>query len=197
MKRYLIGAGAVLLFNAALLSPAAANSGYDPVTGEPDCTSCHTPDRRYSIDYTRDDTCVECHGPGLSEKYTGIDDRFRAQAGEESIVSDAGQASPKKARPAPSSTKGMVLIPAGEFTMGANDWWPKSQPEHKRMVKAFYMDRFEVTNQRFKAFVDSTGRPAPFHWKDGKIPPGKENHPVVYVTWFDADEFCRWEGKRL
>ncbi len=199
MKRNIFCLGAVVLLNLAIINPAAADSDYDPATGEPNCTKCHTPDRRYSIDYTRDDTCVECHGPGLSDKFIGIDDRFRAQAKEETSVSDARPEAAKNA-PSPSrpaSAKGMALIPAGEFTMGANDWWPKSQPEHNRMVKAFYMDRFEVTNRRFKAFVNSTGRPAPVHWKDGRIPEGKEDHPVVYVTWFDADDFCRWEGKRL
>jgi formylglycine-generating enzyme required for sulfatase activity len=91
----------------------------------------------------------------------------------------------------------MVLVPAGEFTMGSDDWWPKVQPEHRRHAGAFYIDRFEVTNRRYKRFVDATGRPAPDHWKGGVIPEGRENHPVLYVTWYTAEDFCRWEGKRL
>ncbi|MBI5344273.1 MAG: SUMF1/EgtB/PvdO family nonheme iron enzyme [Deltaproteobacteria bacterium] len=93
--------------------------------------------------------------------------------------------------------RAMAFIPAGEFTMGSDNWWPKSQPEHKRSLDAFYIDRYEVTNLRYKAFTEKTGRPLPDNWKNGIIPQGMEAHPVVYVSWNDADEFCRWEGRRL
>ncbi len=93
--------------------------------------------------------------------------------------------------------KGMVYVPGGEFIMGSDDWWPKSQPEHKRYVKPFYIDKYEVTNKRYAAFVKATGHAPPRNWPGGQIPPGKENHPVTYVSWFDADAFCKWEGKHL
>lgn len=195
----LILAGAVAGANAVV---ASQQSAYDPETGEPDCTQCHTPDRRYSIDYTRDETCVECHGPGLSEAYLDINGRYgpphasvevEKYARAEVAANKATQAGQKGAK----APKDMVLVPAGEFTMGANDWWPKSQPEHKLWLDSFYIDKYEVTNKRYKAFTDATGRQQPTHWTGGRIPEGKENHPVVYVTWADADAFCKWEGKRL
>jgi formylglycine-generating enzyme required for sulfatase activity len=37
----------------------------------------------------------------------------------------------------------------------------------------------------------------PDHWENGQIPVGKEDHPVVFVTWYDADAYCKWIGKRL
>ena len=91
----------------------------------------------------------------------------------------------------------MIFIKAGDFSMGSDDWWPKSQPEHKRFVEGYYIDTFEVTNSRYQEFVKATGYPNPKHWRDGFIPPERLNHPVTYVNWFDADKFCRWEGKRL
>ena len=182
---------------------ANQKDAYDPETGEPDCAQCHTADRRYSIDYTRDDTCVECHGPGLSDAYLEINERYGApHASAEMEKYARAEVAANAARPAArpkgaGAPKDMARVPAGEFTMGANDWWPKSQPEHRLWLDSFYIDKYEVTNKRFKAFTDATGRPAPTHWTGGRIPVGKENHPVVYVTWADADAFCKWEGKRL
>ncbi|MBI5587422.1 MAG: formylglycine-generating enzyme family protein [Deltaproteobacteria bacterium] len=188
--------GNLLFFNYAYASP----DEYNPVTGEPRCAGCHTPDRRYSIDYTRDDTCSECHTPGLSEKYIDINDRYRAADAKGTEAIQTAQKAEKK-KPSAKKDHGlysdMVLIPAGEFYMGSNDWWPKSQPEYKANLSAFYMDKYEVTNKRYKAFVDAAGRPAPNHWKGGNIPAGREKHPVVFVSWEDADAFCKWEGKRL
>ena len=186
---------------AGVNSYANQSQEYDPVTGEPDCTKCHTSDRRYSIDYTRDDTCVGCHGPGLSENYIDINERYgspHATAEMERYArAEKASAKDKKSSRPTKGPKDMVLVPAGEFTMGANDWWPKSQPAHKLNMDSFYIDIYEVTNKRYMVFVDATGRLAPTHWAGGSIPPGKENHPVVYVTWADADAFCKWEGKRL
>ena len=204
MKRRFLYITLAFACAASLMAPPvwASPDDYDPVSGEPKCTKCHTPDKRYSIDYTRDETCVECHGPGLSDAFLDINNRYaghEAMNDKAEVASDvaaaargAAAATAKKAAPA-----GMTLIPAGEFTMGSNDWWPKSQPEYKTFVKGFYIDTYEVTNKRYKKFVDATGRPAPRHWAGGQVPEDKTDHPVVYVSWYDANDFCKWEGKRL
>lgn len=56
-------------------------------------------------------------------------------------------------------TKGMVLIPGGEFIMGGNDQWSKDDeyPRHKVKLDSFYMDETPVTNAQFAAFVKATG----------------------------------------
>jgi len=195
---------------AFMAAPAlAVPEDYDPETGEPKCMNCHTADRSYSIDYTRDSTCVECHGAGLSDAYLSINDRYRFHDSDGGIEEAKQYAQfemnraragkrPKQARDRdPKEDAEMVLVPGGEYTMGSDNWWPKSQPEHKKSLEAFYIDKYEVTNRRYKNFVDATGRQSPRNWIEGRLPFEKEDHPVVYVTWPDAEAFCAWEGKRL
>jgi len=83
----------------------------------------------------------------------------------------------------------LVKIPAGEFLYGDN--------KKKVYLPDYYLARTPVTNLQYKAFVDATGYEPPKHWKRGEIPKGKENHPVVYVSWYDAKAFCDWAGLRL
>jgi formylglycine-generating enzyme required for sulfatase activity len=92
---------------------------------------------------------------------------------------------------------GMALIPEGEFVMGSNERWDDEAPEHISSTNAFHMDLSEVTNSDYKNFVIATQQVAPYHWPEGNIPKGKEQHPVVYVSWFDASNYCKWAGKRL
>jgi hypothetical protein len=67
----------------------------------------------------------------------------------------------------------------------------------------FAIDETPVTNRQFKVFLDATKyQPATMenflkHWNDGQIPPGKEDHPVVYVCLDDARAYAKWAGKRL
>lgn len=186
-----------LLLLIALQSPRlhALESDYAPVTGEPKCMNCHASDKKPSIDYSRDDSCYECHGPGLSDKFRAIDSKYDkvAIAGTLPIFSK----NTENMGSVPKKNNDMVYIPAGEFTMGSNEWWPKSQPEHKRFLNAFYIDKFEVTNKRYKKFVEAVKRTPPAHWVNGEIPAARAEHPVVFVSWYDANDFCRWEGKRL
>ena len=108
--------------------------------------------------------------------------------------------------------EGMVLIPAGEFIMGSNKvdtegkaaefgtvkpWYLDEHPQHKVNLSNYFMDKYEVTNAAYKPFVDATGSRPPENWPAGKIPPGRENYPVAYVNWYDAERFCKWAGKQL
>ncbi len=54
---------------------------------------------------------------------------------------------------------GMVWIPGGEFAMGTDSHWgrPEEKPAHRARVDGFWMDRTEVTNAQFAAFVQATG----------------------------------------
>jgi len=157
----------------------------------------------------------------------------------------------------PSGAGDMVWIPGGEFTMGTNSDWsrPEEKPAHRVRVDGFWIDRTEVTNAQFAAFVRATGYvttaeqtpdlreilkqlppgtppPQPGSLVPGSMvftPPrqfvtlkdasawwswipgadwrhpagpgssidGKENHPVVQVSWDDAMAYARWAGKRL
>jgi iron(II)-dependent oxidoreductase len=103
---------------------------------------------------------------------------------------------------------GMVQIPAGQFlfkTTHGDAFIPyPDEGEGQRMdMKAFWMDRTPVTNRQFREFVLATGyRPADTanflkHWRNGNIPPGEENFPVVYVSYEDAQAYATWAGKRL
>ena len=66
--------------------------------------------------------------------------------------------------------KGMVLVPAGEFTMGTDDpQVPDDQrPARKVNVDAFYIDKHEVTNAQFQEFILADGYNKREYWtKDG------------------------------
>lgn len=101
----------------------------------------------------------------------------------------------------------MVYIPAGWFEMGSNINAGRSGmaigrdeiPRHKVYVKAFYIDKYEVTNEQFREYLLATNNPyRPSHWaKRGTFERGEGNHPVVDVDWLDAYEYCKWAGKRL
>ena len=84
---------------------------------------------------------------------------------------------------------GMVRVPGGECVVG--------RERRQLRLPGFFMDRHEVTNLAYHKFVIQAGYPAPPHWKQGAIPAGLENHPVVNVDHADARAYARWAGKRL
>lgn len=63
-------------------------------------------------------------------------------------------------------------------------------------VQSFYIGQYPVTNYQYKEFIDNTGTKVPAYWKDGTYPKGKENHPVVYVSYNDAISYCKWLEKK-
>jgi iron(II)-dependent oxidoreductase len=109
----------------------------------------------------------------------------------------------------PAPPAGMTTIPAGEFWMGrsfvqsADDYLTLERdrrddvPAHKVYVDGFYMDKYEVTQEEYAKFVEATGAAKPWFWKDGRIVPGQEKHPIHHVTWEEAASYCRWVNKRL
>ena len=64
-------------------------------------------------------------------------------------------------------------------------------------LPGFFIDKYEVTNDQYKRFVDATGHRAPAHWHRGKLPKGTGAFPVVNVSYKDAQAYARWAKKRL
>lgn len=60
-------------------------------------------------------------------------------------------------KPAESAYPGMAFVPAGEFTMGSDAAFPEEGPASRQSVSGFWIDRTEVTNAEFAAFVAATG----------------------------------------
>lgn len=89
----------------------------------------------------------------------------------------------------------MILISAGEFIMGSDEGEPEERPAHKVYLDAFYIDLLEVTNAQYKRFMDETGHPKPGFWDFPEI--NKPQDPVIGVTWFEAQAYAKWAGKRL
>jgi sulfatase modifying factor 1 len=115
----------------------------------------------------------------------------------------------------------LTLIPAGEFWMGAaksEGGQDDEQPVHRvRITRPFYLGQFEVTRGQFAQFVSDqsykteaeqdgkggygtddkgnwTQKPE-YTWRN----PGfaqTDDHPVVNVSWHDADAFCKWLSRK-
>jgi formylglycine-generating enzyme required for sulfatase activity len=86
----------------------------------------------------------------------------------------------------------MVLIPAGSFMMGSENGAADEKPVHEVTLSAFWMDKYEVTNEKYYAFVNCANHRQPIHWKSRGIPSGLEIHPVVWVSWEDANAYSEW-----
>lgn len=107
-----------------------------------------------------------------------------------------------------------VPVPGGEFEMQTTGG---GRDKHLVRVAGFLLGRHEVTVRQFRAFVEATGyrtgaetdrgcrqlQAAGYWqaggtatWRDPGFPQG-DDHPVVCVSWFDAEAFCAWAGVRL
>jgi formylglycine-generating enzyme required for sulfatase activity len=106
----------------------------------------------------------------------------------------------------------MVLIPAGEFTMGSDEqdtdktalnygivkpWFEDEHPARKINLPAYYIDKYEVTNQQYAAFLKAANYHPPRHWNNGQYPTGQDQLPINGVTWDDANSYCTWAGKAI
>lgn len=116
------------------------------------------------------------------------------------VANNNGTATPS---PSPGSTQmpaakaEMVSIPGGSFTMGRNEGRDNERPEHKRDVLPFFMDKTEVTNAEFLAFVTETKhRPVPAHWVNDKPLADQMTMPVRLVSMDDITAFIAWRSKR-
>jgi formylglycine-generating enzyme len=131
---------------------------------------------------------------------------------------------PRVAESAPAApTCDMVLIPGGAFDMGSDHGMDYEGPVHRVRVRGFWMDRCEVTNKEFARFVAATGYrtesekqgwsgvfvPGAQEWQptkgaDWRHPEGpasslagRDDQPVVQVSFDDAAAYAQWAGKRL
>jgi serine/threonine-protein kinase len=125
---------------------------------------------------------------------------------------------------APGVTMTFVRVPAGEFLMGSTDGDKDAsdgeKPQSKVSVDEFWIGKYDVTNAQFRAFSEATGYKTTAeqqnsgwtfdehegwhetkgaNWRHPRGPDstlnGKDNHPVVQITWDDAVAFAEWAAQ--
>ncbi len=85
-----------------------------------------------------------------------------------------------------------VTIPAGDFRMGSENGESSSDeaPIHTVYLDAYQIGKYEVTNKQFNQCIRAGAC-------IGTTVTDKLDHPVVNVTWFQAEDYCGWAGGRL
>lgn len=106
---------------------------------------------------------------------------------------------------------------SGHDTAREHKWFENEDDRHiAKLLHSYRIDLMPVTQAEYSEFVMSGLAPAPtideaswnaqgfvqdyaqverFLWKDGSPPVGREDHPVVLVTWQEAMSYCEWRGK--
>lgn len=100
-----------------------------------------------------------------------------------------------------------ITIPAGAFAMGTperslsalaqayggtRESYREEAPQHQVELPAFAIARTPVTNALYAAYVAASGARAPIHWRGAQPPAALLEHPVVDVSWDEAQAFCAW-----
>jgi formylglycine-generating enzyme required for sulfatase activity len=126
----------------------------------------------------------------------------------------SASAVPSPAVPSPADCpEGMALVTGGRYFMGSDDDLADEKPAHNVTLRAFCMDKYEVSADAYRACSDRgdckrAGTSNKFEGitpKDQKTydplcnisAPDRGKHPINCVDWSMADRFCRAAGKRL
>lgn len=173
------------------------------------CFECHKDNQSPRFKKQLKYTCLECHPEGWYKgKLTALHSAEQTRGAAEAVgQSDWPKATGKgpgmryamyyaKSRLGDKPNP-MITIPAGKFLRGTNERLPDEGPQHELFVETFSIDRYEVTNLQYQRFLNKVKRPPPKHFVNGAAPTGKADHPVTYVSWYDAKAYCEWAGKRL
>lgn len=98
----------------------------------------------------------------------------------------------------------MVMVPAGEFLMGSDKKtdrlaYRSEIPQHRVYLDAFEIGKYEVTALEYLKFVLATNRSPQLDWRydGGNFQESMAHHPIMHVTWYDADAYCKWADQRL
>jgi formylglycine-generating enzyme len=113
-------------------------------------------------------------------------------------TAQTAESKPKSApsqTPPPAGPAGIqwVFIKGGTFKMGDTAGDEDEKPVHTVTVSDFYLSKTEVTVAQFRAFCEAKDRPMPSSPKWGE----QDLYPIVYVSWEDANRFCKWAEGRL
>jgi formylglycine-generating enzyme required for sulfatase activity len=92
--------------------------------------------------------------------------------------------------------RSMLVVPAGEFTMGSTTGDADEQPVHQVYVNAFLMDVHQVSVKHYARFLEATHHEVPPDWSIMNRPQ-HQDRPVANVDWAEAAAYCTWAGKRL
>lgn len=170
------------------------------------CFECHKETESPVFKKIMKENCISCHTTGwVTGKLASLasDSAADAEHIEQPTVKATGKGPGMSVEMYPGSSRlgsepnSMVQIEAGEFIRGTDSRLPDEGPQHKMFVDTFSIDKYEVTNAQYQQFINQSKRTAPKHFVNGEPPQGKADHPVVYVSWYDARAYCEWAGKRL
>ena len=104
----------------------------------------------------------------------------------------------------------MVRIPAGKFLMGSTeeqaaqaikdgadkDWVQNETPQHTVDLSEYSIGKYPITNREYQAFVREAKYNPPRGWDGDQFPAERGSHPVVNVSWNDANEYCKWLSEK-
>jgi formylglycine-generating enzyme required for sulfatase activity len=104
----------------------------------------------------------------------------------------------------------MVRISAGKFLIGSTkeqaaqtikdglgkEYAEWEQPQHTVELSEYSLGKYPITNREYQAFVRDAKYNPPRGWDGDQFPAEKGSHPVVNVSWNDANEYCKWLSEK-
>jgi len=146
----------------------------------------------------------------IQNKYIVRSEPYEEVLYQENVI--AALVLPKNIKSNKDSTH-MVLIQEGGFIYGINklereqilqllstaklEIFDREFPKETKFLPSYYIDKFEVTNERYEKFLKETGHREPRFWSSKLLGKSRPKQPVVGISWADAEAYAKWAGKRL
>jgi formylglycine-generating enzyme required for sulfatase activity len=131
------------------------------------------------------DTCLARSDPDAQARFTHLTGRSITPAPHETHLQNIGGSQIRH----PVDGSYMVKVDGSVFLSG-----PSNAPT---WLPTFYIDVHPVSNRDYSRFVQATDHDHPSHWENGRCKEEILDHPVVFVTWDDANSYANWCGKGL